>query len=769
MIAVFKREFSSAFHRLYAYITVGVTALVSAILLMNYNLMYTSENTVSVVSAMAIVVALIIPVTAVCAFPSRKRSDTDMVLDMMPVTSRDIVLGKYLAALAQLMIPTAIMLLYPIFSGFFGTVDNKLSYVTLLAYILFEAALLAVCMLIAYTAKSRVRAFISCYAVIVVWYFADIVNVLIPTLPVASLIGFAVVALLLGAALYAVTKKLALAICVTAVMGVALAVSYMITPESFVGLLERFIDNLSIFHHFNSFCYGLFSIKGLLFFALIIFVFLFLIYRKHEQGYESVRCAFTLRITKVTSVMLAVVTVAASLAVNVAAGVLPNRFTSFDATGYGKYSVSAEAKQFLSTVDEDVTVYLLESTGDEAYELYLEKLAACNEHITLERVFYSSTPEFYTETGLAPTSVTANSLVIASEKRLNYLSYPDMLVYSNASLGATEMTYSQYQYYYSMFSSNESYSDYLYSLVYDTVVYFDGDAKICSYVEYAVKDIIPDSYYLTGHGENDASSSASAFYGYVTALDITDGTQVPADAACVLINMPTEDISESECAELLAYLERGGQLTVLTNEANLDMPNLMSLLAAYGMRAEKGTVTDVISDEDNDEDTPTTDITAVINTDNDVLCYLEDSGVQIVVSDANAITLDGSAKDTLVHFPLLSSTETSYIGDNSDSTSSHIIACAAETADGARIAWFTGGESFNDAGSNESYAAMLAMSWVTLEYQSELGNVPATVYAQSITAVDSGAARLIAMTLIILPIAFMVVGGIAYYRRRVRR
>ena len=769
MISVFKREFSSAFHRLYAYITVGVTVLISAILLMSYNLMYTAENTVSVVSAMAIIVSLVIPVTAVFAFPSRKRANTDMTLDMMPITSRDVILGKYLAAFAQLMIPTVIMLLYPLISGLFGTVDNKLSYITLLAYILFEAALLAVCMFIAYTAVSRVRAFIICYALIVVWYFVDIVNVLIPTSPLASLIGFAIIALALGTALYFATKKLVLAICATAVMGAALAVSYILTQNTFTGLLERFIDNISIFHHFNTFCYGVLSLKGLLFFALIIFVFIFLTYRKYEQKYESIKTAPTLSITKVTSVMLAVVIITASLIVNVAASALPDRFVSFDATGFGKYSVSAEAKQFLSTVDEDVTLYLLEPTGDEAYELYLERLAGCNRHISLERVFYSNNPEFYTKTGLSPTSVTANSLVIASEKRLNYLSYPDMLIYSNEALGAKEMTYSQYQYYYSMFSSNESYGEYLYSLVYDTVVYFNGDARICAYIEYAVKDIIPDSYYLTGHGEIDASSGTSAFYGYVTALDITGDAQIPADAACVLINMPTEDISEDECEKLLAYLERGGQLTILTGEDNLDMPNLMSILTAYGMSAQKGTVTDLITDEDNEEDTPTKDITTVINTDNDILYYLENSSVQIVVSDANAITLDDSVKDTLIHIPLLSSSDKAYIGEDSEVSASYTVACAAETADGARIAWFTGGESFNDAGSNESYAVMLAMSWVTLEYQSELGDIPATVYAQSTTAINSGSARLIAITLIVLPVALMVVGGIMYYKKRVRR
>ena len=99
MISIFKREFLGAFRKLHGYITVGVTLLIGGLLLWFYNLSYAYDTTNAVFSAMSVVVALIIPVTAVNMFPNRKKRDTDSIYDMMPVTGKDVVLGKYFAAL----------------------------------------------------------------------------------------------------------------------------------------------------------------------------------------------------------------------------------------------------------------------------------------------------------------------------------------------------------------------------------------------------------------------------------------------------------------------------------------------------------------------------------------------------------------------------------------------------------------------------------------------------------------------------------------------
>lgn len=772
MRAVFKREFFSAFHRLYGFVAVAVLSLFSGILFIFYNLNYASENIASMLSALAVVAALVIPVVAIGAFPSGKREDTDSVYDMMPVSSRDVVLGKYLSALSVIMLPNAVVAVYPAISGMFGNVDHMMSYSAFLGFLLFEAAWLAVCMLIAKLCKSRVRAYIWSYAIGVVWYFAAIVAVVVPTTRVASFIALAVAVLAIGVALYFATKKVALSLISVAVLGAVLTVSFILTPESFAGLFETFVGKLSIFDRYNNFTYGLFDLESILFYLTVIALFVFLTWRKYEERYcDTKEKTQGLSLKKATSLGLALLLMLASFAVNTVAAALPDGALTFDATMANKNSVSKEAEAFLEGIDKQVTVYLLEPTGLEDYELYLQSLAASNENIILKKVYYSDTPEFYSERGINTEDMTANSLVVECGDNSQYLSYLNLFYYSNAELGATQMSYTEYNYYYSLFTSNEQYVEYLYSLMYNTTMYFNADTVICTYIEYVAADVIPMNYYLTGHGEKSLKSVSNPYCDLgLTELDLSQ-TDIPEDAASILVNMPTEDISDGEKQMLLDYLSSGGQLTFITDSSNLDMENLCAVLAAYGMSAEKDIVkqTEKVIDEETEEETEktVTEFAVTAHTDNDVMAYLEDmSSVNIKVKDANAIKTDDTAKEYLTVIPLLSSAETSYIGDDASAASSYTVACAAETPDGARVAWFTGGESFNVAADRSATAVVLALNWVTLVYESELPTIPAIAYAQPMTKITSGGSGLLSVILIAAPLCIACFGVIVYYKRK---
>ncbi len=761
MKSIFKREFFSAFRRLYGYITVGAMLLASAIIFKAYNLTYTTESIASVCAGMSIVSALVIPVIAVNAFPSRRKSDTDGVYSMLPVRSRDVVLGKYFAALAVAELPNAVMACYSVFAGFFGETDHIASYNALLGLVLFEAAWLAVCMFIAKLSRSRAVAYCICYVTAVLWYFLGIANVIIPTARLASLIGFAVLILITGALILLVTKKLAAALAHCTVLTVLLAVCYAVFPESFAGLLEAFIGELSIFSHCNSFMYGLFDVEGIIFFLAVTALFVFLTWRSYERKYLRKDKKPCLSLKKITGVGLAVLLVAMTAAAACAAAVVPNRFTSLDATAAGKSSVSSEAKAFLAELDKDVTVYLLEPTGDEAYELYLSRLAASSEKISLKKIFYADTPEFYTDRDINTSSISANSLVIECGDSFNYLSYYNLFVYSNATLGATDMTYSEYVYYRQLFASSTDYYEYYYSLIYDTTVYFNADYMLCLYIEYTSADIIPANYYLTGHGEVSLSDTSGAYYGLgLIELDISENS-IPRDAASIFINMPTEDFSDAERLLLLEYLAQGGQLTFVTNEDNLDMPNLCAVLAEYGLSAKKGSVCENEESEDGETSDVTSELMPSVDVSNDILYS---ASLSPAVKDANAITVDETAKDYMTVIPLMSTSSEAFIGDGEPA--SYTIACAVETPDGAKLVWFTGGESYNVRSGDAATAVQYALGWVTLTYESEVGDVPASVYGIPTEEITSGGASFLSFVLIFVPIVIMGAGGIIYYARR---
>ena len=770
MRAIFKNQFLGAFRRAYGYVTVALLLLASAIPFIVYNVLVTSESVATALSVASIFSALIIPVVAINSYPNVKKANTDAAYDMMPVSAWDVVAGKYLASLALIMLPGICVLLYPMIAGMLGAADHLFSFSVILGYFATEAALLAVCTFITKVTKSRAWSYVVCYVSIVLWYFLPSAAYMVPLSPWASLICFVVLALAVGALVWLTCRKVVLAVCVSLGLGTVLALGFLLERERFVGLFERFCSALSPFVSFNSFVRGVIDLGGVVLLVSLIAVFLFLTWRAYQLGYEPAGAGRRLDIRRFTSFSVALAIIGSALALTGAAAMLPDRYSVMDATLTRKHSVSDEAKNFIAGVDKDVTVYLLESTNIPEYEAYLDKLTASSPRIRLEKIYAAQQPQFYADRGISTDSISANSLVVQSGERISYVSYQTLFFYSNEELGVDNMTYSQYQYYLSMFSSNAQYATYLQSLLYGTTTYIDADEVICSHIEYVTKDIIPTNYYLTGHGEISVLDSSCAYSGLgLSELDIS-GADVPADAATVLVNMPRTDLSAAERDRLLAYLDTGGQVTFVTDEACLDMPNLCAVLAAYGMSANKGTVKQGIEVVEGEPKEYLSEFEPKLHTDNDVLYDADaDSAFIPSVKDANAIIVDDGAVPNMTVIPLLSSTSDSYTGENTDTLASYTLACAVDTPKGARVAWFTGGEAFNKPRSDSVAVVLYALSWTSMEYESNTGNIAAALYTPATATPDSFLSGIIEFVLVALPVGVGVFGALTLNKRKKRK
>lgn len=781
MRTVFRREFLLAFRRLYAYIVIGVSVLIGAIMFITGNLTYTTVTTASSTTFMQLVSAMVIPVIAMGAFVSGKKSGTDAFYEMLPLKSSQIYFGKYLSALAVFMISVVPMLLYPMIAGAFGSIDHAQSYSLILIYVLSEAAFIAFCSVvcICLSRYGRALSLAICYISGVSMLFMGIANVVISVKPWVSLVMFAILAAILAGIVYLLTRKVWISAVALVLAEATVFAVYFISPELYVCGFENFLESIALFGRYDVFISGIFDAGALIFYAVAIALFLFLGYRSLARRRVSPKKLHYAR--GKLSALLAIVLVGATILSSAAVFALPRRALMVDMTVTERNTVGIKAQKYLATVDKPVTIYLLEATGAIDYELYLENIAACNSNITLEKVYYANTPEFYTERGI--TLDYAGSLYIESENRGGYLSYVNLFTYTNATLGLTDMNISDYQYYYNMFSSNAAYVEYLNVLLSTTTENFNADREICSLIEYTVKDIIPTSYYLTGHGEKPLGDENSAFAGYGFVETTLEGG-VPADAASIMINAPTSDISTAERDALLEFLSRGGEITFITSASNLDMPNLCSILSEYGLSASKDIVTVAKPAEDkgdaeegsgsgdtttsegadtgngdgtDEEPERTAEFTPTINTDSDFLYMFESAGVSFSVKDTNAISFNAEAADSLILTPLLTV---------KDGETSYTIAASAETSDGARIAWFTGAESFNDKKSYASFCPLFASNWTTIEYESDTDGIPSKLYSPLSAAVTSSSAVFVAVVLILIPLAFIGVGCVFYALRR---
>lgn len=262
---------------------------------------------------------------------------------------------------------------------------------------------------------------------------------------------------------------------------------------------------------------------------------------------------------------ITVIALALVIIVNMLANALPATVAKFDLSYNKMYSITPITEEFLKTLDQDITIYVLAEigTGDSAVMEMLDKYKALSNHITVENVDPILHPGFVSQ--YTSENVTNGSLIVESDKRSKVIDLSD--VYQ------TTINYTTYQ---------------------SEVSAFDGEGLLTSAIHYVTTDDMPIMYRLEGHGEQTISNSLSSLIGKanieVESLNLYTIQEVPEDAGSLLIYSPQTDISETEAEKILTYLENGGTALILADYIGEDMPNLNSILEYYGVSFVKGMV-----------------------------------------------------------------------------------------------------------------------------------------------------------------------------------
>ena len=144
MKAIFKHELRLYFESLTAYFFGAFLLLFIGIGSMLYNLRSAVSNFEFVLSFAAIVFVVIVPVLTMRCLSEERKQKTDQLLYSLPITTTQVVLGKYGAVLVVFLLPLCFIALYPIMFAQFGEVYLPTAYGSLAAFFLLGAALLAV-------------------------------------------------------------------------------------------------------------------------------------------------------------------------------------------------------------------------------------------------------------------------------------------------------------------------------------------------------------------------------------------------------------------------------------------------------------------------------------------------------------------------------------------------------------------------------------------------------------------------------------------------
>ena len=277
MISVYKREMKSYFSTVVGYISIALMIAVTGIFVRLYCFTGGYPKFEAVLPNSAIVLMLAVPLITMRTFAEERRQKTDLLLYSLPLTTGQIVAGKYLATVTVLAIPCGLMGLIPIILSFYGTVNLGSAYAGLLAYFLLSCAMAAICMFMSALTESQVIAAVLGIGTLFLIYISSMISSAVPITAIASFIALTVAVLLLGVVVYLLTKDYWIAFTVAVVIEAVLVIIYITNGSVYTGLFQNVVGEASLFVRLGDFVTNeLFDMTTIVYYGSVAALFCYL-------------------------------------------------------------------------------------------------------------------------------------------------------------------------------------------------------------------------------------------------------------------------------------------------------------------------------------------------------------------------------------------------------------------------------------------------------------------------------------------------------------
>lgn len=283
MTAILKHELKLYFHSLTAYVFGAFLLVFVGIGAMFYNLNAAYSNFEYVLSFSSLVFVVIVPILTMRVIAEERKQKTDQLLYALPISTTEIVLGKYLALLVLYVLPLGIISTYPLIFSQYGEVYLLTSYGSLVAFFVMGAALIAVGVFISSLTENQGMAAGIGIAVILFNYFSVQLAEYVSATAIGSAVALFIAAGGMGWLIGYLTRNVNLGYGIGLSLMAAVTVTFILDSESFEGLLPDIMEKLSLFDRLDTFVSGVFDVTALVYYVSVIIFFLFLSVQSLEK------------------------------------------------------------------------------------------------------------------------------------------------------------------------------------------------------------------------------------------------------------------------------------------------------------------------------------------------------------------------------------------------------------------------------------------------------------------------------------------------------
>ncbi len=283
MAAVFRHECRLLFSGLTAYVYGAFSLFFIAIYMMVYNLTSAYANFEYALAGASFAFIIMIPILTMRIISEEKKQKTDQLLYSLPVSTTQIVVGKFLAVFVTSLIPMCAVVFYPLILKNYGNLYLPTAYGAMFGYIMTAAVLFSIGIFISSITESQAMAAGICFGAMILNYYMVTVAEYATSSAYGSLIAIVVVEIILALLIRNMTRNDVLAQGLGFVAVIGTVVLYIFRSEWFEGLFPNILENISVYERFYQFVDGIFDYTNVVYFVSVIIFFLFLTVQSLEK------------------------------------------------------------------------------------------------------------------------------------------------------------------------------------------------------------------------------------------------------------------------------------------------------------------------------------------------------------------------------------------------------------------------------------------------------------------------------------------------------
>lgn len=276
MPAIFKKELRSYFRGVTGFVFVALLLVVFGLYASMICFSYGSPHYDYVFYNCSFIFLIAVPVLTMRSFSEERRQKTDQLLYSLPVSTTQIVVGKYLAMLCVFALPILVACLYPFLIHLYdpsGCLSFTAIYSAILAFFCLGAALISIGMFISSLTENVFVSAIVSFVTLLICYLMGQLADAFPSEPSATTIVFAIMIFFVSLIAFFLTRSRTVGWIVFMILEIPVAIISFVKPDLLEGLLPKVFSVMSMFDRLYTFAEGMFDLKVILYFLSIAVLF----------------------------------------------------------------------------------------------------------------------------------------------------------------------------------------------------------------------------------------------------------------------------------------------------------------------------------------------------------------------------------------------------------------------------------------------------------------------------------------------------------------